>query len=739
MKKRLVSIVSILICLTLVIGIGYSVGDVNIIDDTTPLGSGASVIKETQDDLLVIPDKYNTGAKGDLTVVELNDNLGEIVLRAGNNNTTNTLDFYYRNKTVSGQVVFENYDFSKYPFALYNEDKITDRKIKLIFNNCKFAKFQTGTKESNISYEFNNCSFYGFVGSNSDFKQCRFGGSFEDGLRAFQNVHVKDCYFADMSGIVSTSKAVHIDGVQIYGDKDIITHDIVFENCRFEIPPINMEGSAATVNACIMIQLEYGNADGVQFKDCIANGGGYTIYAWDKNRNLNLQNIELSNIRVGCSKSFGMFYPVISPSVKIDNVYENSSLYVASVWKENGKTHFSVSNDTNQKRKLIIYTNKGEFTFDIPACLNGSQITAITKYDDMPFDIDITIDADVEFAVCYDSLYEGCATQIRYVNWGNEPVYQTKDMADRLFSGGEGVVYSGSCGKNAKYELLKNGTLVISGTGTTDGYHSLKPQPWVDFASLIQAVEVKPGIEALGSGMFANCTSIREIKLPDTLTAIGKRAFYGCSSIYSVSLPASVVEIGDNALPYVTIKEVQYEGESLANINLVGASALYSDKFTIATSEPEVQLKVLAEGSCGKNTEYVLTEDGMLRISGAGATDDFHSLKPVPWAAQKDLIKEVYIEEGITRIGNQLFSKTANLESVYISDGVKEIGVNAFMSCKNLKVIDVPSSVIAIEKRAFSNTNIATFLYEGRSSQWAKIKIGDFNTEIDGKVLFIIN
>ncbi|MBQ8729808.1 MAG: hypothetical protein IJY81_01245, partial [Lachnospiraceae bacterium] len=60
------------------------------------------VIKYTNADTLIMPDKYNTGAKGTLTESGLANKIGTIQFAAGNNGTANVLDFYYRNGDVEG-------------------------------------------------------------------------------------------------------------------------------------------------------------------------------------------------------------------------------------------------------------------------------------------------------------------------------------------------------------------------------------------------------------------------------------------------------------------------------------------------------------------------------------------------------------------------------------------------------------------------------------------------------------
>ena len=73
--------------------------------------------------------------------------------------------------------------------------------------------------------------------------------------------------------------------------------DILYKNCRFEIPQIAPKGSKAGVNACNMLQLEYSGAESIKFEDCILNGGGYSIYAHSISKKYPLKNIEFKIFR----------------------------------------------------------------------------------------------------------------------------------------------------------------------------------------------------------------------------------------------------------------------------------------------------------------------------------------------------------------------------------------------------------------------------------------------------------
>ena len=193
--------------------------------------------------------------------------------------------------------------------------------------------------------------------------------------------------------------------------------DYLYKCCRLEIPQIPPKGSKAGVNACIMLQLEYSGAESIKFEDCILNGGGYSIYAHSISKKYPLKNIEFKNIQVGGAKTYGSIYPDVSSAVTFENAKETSTLYVGSVWKEKGKVHLSVTNDSCRKRKLLVITDQGKYSYTIPACPKGGQTDISQTYADMPFDQKIVIPRKCKYIICYDNTFSGAAEQIRFVNW----------------------------------------------------------------------------------------------------------------------------------------------------------------------------------------------------------------------------------------------------------------------------------------------------------------------------------
>ena len=519
------------------------------------------LITPMENDQRIIPDKYNTGCKGDLVKLEGVSDIEGIAVYY--NGEKLVFDFFYKNKEAFGEYIIENYDFTNNPVVFYHEDKVIGKKIKLVFKNCRFSTINTGRPISDVfSYEFVNCSFHEFGGSNAVFSRCSFGGSYRDGLVPFCNITVKDCYFSDFASNDPKGNGVHSDGTQIYGNAEAMVQNVHFTNCRFEIPAIQTTKSTAYVNACIMLQMEYNNADDIIIEDCIVNGGGYSIYAWSKFDKYKLSNIYFRNLKIGVAKLFGNVYYKTDDNVIFDNVSDQDSLYVSSIWNEGSKTHVIVTNDTGQERILRVVTGNGTKDFTIKPCLGGSELRYDNydlAFEDFPFDLDITVEKSSDYIICFD-VTDGCERQIRYVSFDGKPTYyiDTSDSAVNYAS--EEYIIMGSCGRDISYSLDKSGVLKLTGSGATYNYNSSKTAPWYDYSESVRTIEISEGITYIGAQAFRKLKKINSIDLPVSITEIGANAFIGCSGLKEISMHSGVKYIRKYAFGAVNLSRCIYYG-----------------------------------------------------------------------------------------------------------------------------------------------------------------------------------
>ena len=112
---------------------------------------------------------------------------------------------------------------------------------------------------------------------------------------------------------------------------------------------------------------------------------------------------------------------------------------------------------------------------------------------------------------------------------------------------------------------------------------------------------------------------------------------------------------------------------------------------------------VIDNGTCGENLIWTLYDDGELVIDGEGDMYNYPTKEP-PWKSYANLIKNVKIGNGVTKIGDYSFYNLfTNIENLIIGDSVKIVGDYAFASAEKLKNIRFSNSITTIGNGAFSS------------------------------------
>ncbi len=102
---------------------------------------------------------------------------------------------------------------------------------------------------------------------------------------------------------------------------------------------------------------------------------------------------------------------------------------------------------------------------------------------------------------------------------------------------------SGSCGYYTSWTLSADGTLTISGRGTTEDYKSASEQPWAAERWRIRSVVVEEGVERIGNYFLNGCFRVKELSLPQSLTALGNQSLRELM-LSSLTIPDGVTELG---------------------------------------------------------------------------------------------------------------------------------------------------------------------------------------------------
>ena len=221
--------------------------------------------------------------------------------------------------------------------------------------------------------------------------------------------------------------------------------------------------------------------------------------------------------------------------------------------------------------------------------------------------------------------------------------------ASSLSQNAADLIDSGSCGKNATWELYKDGTLYIKGTGAMQDYNwnynettkiVTTGAPWHDSHSAsVKKLVVEDGITSIGNDAFSDCESLVSAELAEGITSIGDGAFTGCYDLEKINIPNSVTSIG-------------------------------YDAFDSCWTLPSLELP-----------------SGLSKLESS--------------AVSFTAFKELTVPHGVKVVDSYLATYNDNLTTVTLEEGVEEIWHRAFWGCEKLNNITIPRSVKKIEEEAF--------------------------------------
>ena len=169
-------------------------------------------------------------------------------------------------------------------------------------------------------------------------------------------------------------------------------------------------------------------------------------------------------------------------------------------------------------------------------------------------------------------------------------------------------------------------------------------------------------VVGIAESAFADCQTIVDVKLPDTVTKIGSNAFYNCKSLASIYIPNSVKAIGISAFS---------ECDAMIEIDLPSGLVGLSKKM-------------------------------------------FYGC---------DSLAEIVIPSSVQYLAESAFEDCADLEKLSILGEIDEIGASAFKNCKSLKTIEF-FEVKSIGAYAFAYcSKLETVKFTGYNDvEWAHIK-----------------
>ena len=261
----------------------------------------------------------------------------------------------------------------------------------------------------------------------------------------------------------------------------------------------------------------------------------------------------------------------------------------------------------------------------------------------------------------------------------------------------------GQCGPQTYFQLEKDGTLRITGTGEID-IEQFDDLQKAEISDKVLKVVMDNEITNIPDGMFKNYKNIKEVELPNGLEIIGKNAFANCKSLKEIVLLRHISKVSDYAF-----------------FNCTGLESVYI--FLTSNANPNGHYDTIPCGTIEENAFYGC--NNIKKITSAyttnfpkswpdggenvvGYTAGFYFVGNKGVIIKKTMLPElgcktVIIGNGVEGIETSGMSYKRELEYVYLPESIKYIENYAFQYDAKLKEITIPSKVPKIENHTFDN------------------------------------
>ena len=245
-------------------------------------------------------------------------------------------------------------------------------------------------------------------------------------------------------------------------------------------------------------------------------------------------------------------------------------------------------------------------------------------------------------------------------------------------------------------------SITLPSSVTTIGYYSF-------YCSSIESIVIPSSVTYLPES-FADCKSLKNVKILNPNTTVHKNAFGGCTKIErfegTLEQWLSIEHSFDgHDIPMWGLNMHLYlngSDEESTSIDLTtDAASLCADDFNGFVSLESINVS-------SDNPNYA-SYDGVLFNKG------LTEIISCPRAKTS-----ITLPNSVTTIGEEAFYRSS-LVSIILPSGVTTVGSNAFNCCSSLESITVPSTVTSFEADFSGCTSLTTVNYGGTINQWNEL------------------
>ena len=202
------------------------------------------------------------------------------------------------------------------------------------------------------------------------------------------------------------------------------------------------------------------------------------------------------------------------------------------------------------------------------------------------------------------------------------------------------------------------------------------------YCSKLVSVDVPESLVEIGDKAFENCSSLENIELPDGVTSIGSYAFYGCTSLPELNVTDNLIKLGESAFRYCSSLTELHISESLTEIPAFAfANCSSLEEAVIPDSVTSIGYSAFRECVGMKKLTIPADVALILNHTTGGTTSPFAG------AVNIQEIRYTVGQTGVISGANSYYPayiSGANLKTVYIDKGITEIGDAVFKFCNKL-------------------------------------------------------
>ncbi len=253
-------------------------------------------------------------------------------------------------------------------------------------------------------------------------------------------------------------------------------------------------------------------------------------------------------------------------------------------------------------------------------------------------------------------------------------------------------------------EFRDNGAAVFAGCSALteiiipEGVKELSSSLFQGCSSLAK-ITLPSTLETIGYNVFDGCSSLSAITLPDGLKSIGSGVFRNCSAIKNISIPnVSSYELGEMFMGCSSLQSVKLPDgiEYFSNLMFAGCSSLTA----ITVPEGVTRIGDSCFKGCLSLSEIILPSTLQKIEDGAFGYGEFYDGYDYVYMGGCSNLTSIDIPSSVTYIGYSAF-KGSGLTEIEIPEGLTSIPRDCFSGCSDLAKVVLPEGIEVIGSNAF--------------------------------------